>query len=70
MRERCPFIRGRPLKVGKWCPSRSASSTIEDSTMPDMTSTSTAAADMETLRSVATALTVMDATIAMRTKWH
>ena len=46
MRGRCPFIRGRPLEVRKWCPTRSASSTIEGSTTLDMTSTSTATADI------------------------
>jgi len=68
-RGRCPFIRGLPLNVRKWCPSRSASSTIEFSTTLDMTSTSTTTADMGTLRNVATALTAVDVTIAMRTEW-
>ena len=67
-RGRCPFIRGRPLEERKWCPSKSASSTIEGSTTLDITSTSTATADMETLRNVATALTAVDVTIAMRTE--
>ena len=63
------FIRSRHLEVRKWYPCRSASSTIEGSTMLDMTSTSTAAADKGTLRNVATAPTTVDVMIATRTEW-
>ena len=68
-RGRHQFITGHPLEVGKWCPSRSASSTIEGNTTLDMTSTSTAAAGTGTSRNTATALTVVDVTIATRTRW-
>jgi len=62
------FIRGYHLEARKRYPYRSASSIIEGSTMLDMTSTRTTAADMGTRRNVATALTVVDVMIAMRTE--
>ena len=60
---------GPPPRGKKRYPSRNASSTIENSTTLDMTSTSTAAADMGTLRSMATAPTAVDIMTAMRTGW-
>jgi len=69
MRGRFPFIKDCPLEGKKRYPSRNTSLIIEDSTMLDMTSTSTATADMGMLRSVATVLTAVDVTTAMRTEW-
>ena len=68
-RGRYRFIRSRRLEARKQCPSRSASSTIEDSMTLDMTSTSIDAADTGTLRSGATVLTAADVTTVMRTGW-
>jgi hypothetical protein len=58
-----------PPQGKKTVPCKSASLTIEGSTMLDMTSTSTAATDTGTPRNEATTLTAMDVTIAMRTEW-
>jgi len=69
MRGRCPFIKGRPLNGKRRYPSRNASSKIEGNMTLDMTSMSTTVADMGTLRSMATALTVVGITTAMRTEW-
>jgi len=59
----------RRLEARKWCPSRSASSTVEDSTTLDMTSIIIGGVDTRTPRSGATALTAADVMTAMRTDW-
>ena len=68
-RGRYQFIRSRHLEARKRRLSRSASSTIEDHTMLDLTSTSIDAADIGTMRSGATAPTAVDTMIATKTGW-
>ena len=66
---RCQFIENHPLEVGKWCPSRSASSTIKRSMMLNMTSMNIATADMGMQRNTVTALTTVGVTTVTKTEW-